>query len=745
MGGNAMIILTFLILASAQHPEGGYVVPDWELSQGSTSYPPIVTPMRDMNGDGHDDWLLDGNDTGYVTLRSGRDGSILWQLFPEASYQSMQVVDLEQDGRDELLYSVSSPSQFVRCVDAETGALLWEMVPTASPTARAKLIHCEDLNGDGVLEVLATDWSPNLTGRAVVTAIDANGTELWSGRPAIGNGGESSFAFHDLDGDGVSEVLVGDGTYSGTYSEQGRIRVADAFTGALRWDALGQSAYSRLGAELMTHDLNSDGQDELLSISSSATAAGMLEAGEVVVFDAFGAIQWSLIGEQPGHALGRELALGDGNQDGWVDLFLGSESFNSKDGLVQAIDGRTGLEQWRAQDWPDAGKSFGGTVHFSAGTVGGPGFLVIGAVEHKSAGFAQKLAGVEFRNPSNGNLVRRELIQSGVNGGEITVHDADHDGEPEAYLRFPQANQAHARLNVVTPSRGILWSATEPLAGKQMVVIEATASRPALVVFSQNTARNGIPAAGEVRCFRMLDGREVWHHSGSLEGGQFGIHFELIDLGASSPQLLRVDPSRVDTDHTRLYRIDRGELVAAFKAAESSLLGYSWLSLTPSVDSDGDGRREWLVVTLRDSMRQFSMGANRLEFLSASQSTISRATGGEVTLELDFTKQSAWWEYRVLLSGHGVGESVLDGQILVPLRRDRYFAISERGELPTGAIPKSTGSLDKNGRQSVKVRFSSKQIPIGMIGRSIHFAVAAREPWGEWDLCSVPVELRFTP
>ncbi len=258
-----------------------------------------VAVVGDVDGDGADDLAVgapgrhDATDTGRVTIFSGRTSQSIREWTGSAAgdffgYALAPVGDLDGDGLADVL--VGAPQKLLPRFFFYTGS--------GGPT------------GPGYAQVLS-----GATGAVIHTV---SGTTLGDGVGAsVGAGG-------DIDGDGVTELLIG-----GTGSQQpGTVRVVSGATGATLRMHTGSYAYDGFGHSVaFLGDLGRDGIDDY-AIGDIGQYAG---DGAVRAYrGATGAEIWSVFGtpgmdSETGFSITR---LGDRDGDGRSDLLVGARADN---------------------------------------------------------------------------------------------------------------------------------------------------------------------------------------------------------------------------------------------------------------------------------------------------------------------------------------------------------------------------------------------------------------------------------
>jgi hypothetical protein len=164
----------------------------------------------------------------------------------------------------------------------------------------------------------ATYVFKNLSGTpAFVIESDASGSQL---------GGMFVSAVGDVDGDGVLDVYAADFSGNAGGPGSGRALVHSGATGALLFDLAGQTAGAGFGIGIAdAGDVDRDGHDDLV-IGAWQHASAAPSGGKVYVYSGkHGTLLRAITGKVMGETFGFDATgVGDVNGDGAIDLLLTS-------------------------------------------------------------------------------------------------------------------------------------------------------------------------------------------------------------------------------------------------------------------------------------------------------------------------------------------------------------------------------------------------------------------------------------
>jgi len=254
---------------------------------------------------------------GYVL--NGLTGAVKWE-YTNSFGARVRLGELDGDGKQEII-GASSWNK-ITIFDADLKSPAWEI---ATPQDIGAVI-VTDTDGDGIPEIIYGDgqWGK-------VHAIDVRSrTERWS----VSNPehGVSGIALGDVDLDGKKELLWGAG---GTSTGPDFLFIADPLTGVIKWQNLDFSGLSALAVG----DVDNDGQDEIVMVTSSSNSG--YDEGIIHIFNArthtlkfqqkLGTRDW-----MGSHHVVR---IGDVDGDGRTEFVVSSADLY--DGFIRVYDGAT--------------------------------------------------------------------------------------------------------------------------------------------------------------------------------------------------------------------------------------------------------------------------------------------------------------------------------------------------------------------------------------------------------------------
>jgi hypothetical protein len=273
----------------------GRVVMELEARQTGELFGRKVGDLGDVNSDGHDDVFVGapqndavGEDAGRGYVFSGRDGSVLLTLDGEEAGDNFGSsgggstdaggtfivvgspnAGLEDRGRTYVYRGLDPEPAFVIEAD-ETGAQLGGMFVSM----------LGDVDGDGVSDVYASDWSNGAagpsTGRAYVHS-GADGCRLYTftGEAAGDGFGIGVADVGDVDADGHADLLIGAWQHAGAAASGGKLYLYSGADGSLVRTVTGRVMGETLGFDTTgVGDVDGDGHIDWLVTSAWSAVMG---------------------------------------------------------------------------------------------------------------------------------------------------------------------------------------------------------------------------------------------------------------------------------------------------------------------------------------------------------------------------------------------------------------------------------------------------------------------------------------
>jgi len=333
--------------------------------QAGADYGFSVAPAGDMNGDGYADALIGAP----LYDNPEIDEGIVRYLYGDAAGPHLGPYTFESN---------------------QAGAKFGTSISTAG-----------DVNGDGLADFII--GAPGYTngqageGAAVLMYGIYPGTVQWTaeGDQAGASFGQSVAIAGDVDGDGLSDVIVGASKYDNGQTDEGRAFLYRGSREGLvgdTWTAESDQANAQLGWALSTAgDVNGDGYADVI-VGAPKYDNGQVDEGRAFLYggSASGLVLtpvWTAEGDQASAEFGYSVATaGDVNGDGYSDVVIGAWKYDcgqTDEGKAFVYHGSAaGLSatpNWTAED-NQASSQFGISVG-TAGDVNGDGYadVIVGA------------------------------------------------------------------------------------------------------------------------------------------------------------------------------------------------------------------------------------------------------------------------------------------------------------------------------------------------------------------------------
>lgn len=617
-------------------------------------------------------------------VKGGARPAVLWESFTTDTLVwpgSIVTFDANLDGIDDVV--MPSDRVWRECVSGADGSRIWRRRAWAG----TRTFPIPDLDGDGVDELYVDEGSLD------VLISGADGSALWLGRRAFESSSElGTVLTAEVNADGIPDLIVAE---VDTIDQRGRLVAIDGKTGLTIWHRRGKSFDARVGGGLELADQTGDGRPELRSLREGAVEYA--EVRDLTTGMLLWAQEWDWAGSVTGSTAGPRWVDVDG--DGLEELVSSSDSLSAGQphlSQVHAWSGWTGLPLW------DFGQIFP------------EGRIVMGLVLHDVDG-DRVLDFVMSTSHPRGASRGRSWI--GVWNGL--------DGRP-------------------------LWIREEYLAagdGGALLVHEEAPGRPTVVLARES---------GEVVLFDALEGnllerRQLFHgrpHDGFLP------LLELVDWNRDGqPEVLARPVLTSGQGRSAAALFDPtpgGEIIWAsdlIRFGVDSTEGVGWFSAVD--DFDGDGWLDPVVAGFADRVpergRLFAL-SGRLgtwhEGLQVEGAPLANAQGGSLRFQADAGEVGALLNYQLLMSENGVGETRF-GSVTLPLAPGLWLSRTAAGFYPPAVRERALGTLDEEGRTRIGFTIPPQALT-AFVGRELAFALTTWDLRGEptWSSAAAVVEIQ---
>lgn len=772
---SLLVPLAFTCLLIDQQPQGGDYVNTWQHSLAQTGRD--LFNATDLNGDGYTDWLHTdpetpngSNNLGSLSAICGKSGTLIWKYIGPVSQASVGgappiVADLDNDGLTEIIVPMplakNGPSYGkgrIAALRGSDGTVIWEK---NAPIKRAQFgsgAQVFDFDGDGHMEIVVPSSGIWHTHPEKLHCLSHIGSDLWEFESSAG--GRLSTQAIDLDLDGRLELIAkAGGTNSGNIPAAGYLAAIDSQDGTEWWEVTGVVGYERVGTRVEWEDFNSDGVLDFLTLGSGA---GSDQKGTIAYFDgATGIENWRLWGKGFQAKLGSVYHLSDLNGDGIRDFILGDPTRNSHDGTVHAIDCSTGNVLWEVNGPLGHATGFGQKLVVDDFFGTGLQQILVGAWSDPLPSLTPMFHGLHLLDGNSGaQLWTHSISFKSMLNSNLTAIDLDQNGTLEivhsngGYVRDFGGNETInvGFVQVIDANGAEYWNSQ----GEDQNDYFGSNVTPAdidgdghleLIIASHDYSPINLKSRGRLEARDGLDGRSIWLRRGISDSHRFGPYHFLFDLNQDGIQEI-LHPNKTahgwnDFSYGEFMALNSSDGSTIWRQEGTDFGTHFPKSFHVTDDIDGDGWDE--ILTLGQGKITLLAGhGNYHPFISATGDEISVSRGGTITLNFDFPEFAKWHEYRLTVSGHGIGTNYRFG-IAIPLIFDSYLDIFMHRELPVNHFRQSHGILDQNGDGRCTVQYLTNEIPVGLIGLQPAFACLARNPWSHWEYCSMPITIKIVP
>jgi outer membrane protein assembly factor BamB len=272
--------------------------------------------IYDVNGDRKPEIIFGDSAYGTLFCLDGK-GEVVWKYKGQSGTDSpAAAADLNGDGTVEVVYgtmkSAADKTGYVNVLEGQTGKLIWAAKVPGHVQCEPGLV---DVNGDGTLDVLATNWY----GDGRLRALNGkDGSELWQFE--TGDSVYHGVSFFDFDKDKKPEIVVAD--------RKGTVWMLEGESGKKVWETkLEKEMEGMVFGPTSLVDADRDGTPEIVVCGTC-----------LHLLDAKGKEKWR--NEYGYRSIARGVAVADVDGDGVDDLAFGEGT------KLRVVRSDTGKEIW---------------------------------------------------------------------------------------------------------------------------------------------------------------------------------------------------------------------------------------------------------------------------------------------------------------------------------------------------------------------------------------------------------------
>lgn len=201
--------------------------------------------IGDINNDGYKEVVYSSCD-GDLYVVNGSNGEVLWKYSTGGMFADPTMYDIDGDGYYEILTVGASGNLYCLNYNGSEEWVVNDRMFSGAPAVG-------DVNGDGDVEVVMGDND------GYVYVINNNGTV--ETRVHVGDMPVTTPSLSDIDGDGIDEIVVVEGTY---------LHVIDYSIDEKKYVVYGLDLGSYLVPPPVLYDVNGDGSDDAVIVSKDA-------------------------------------------------------------------------------------------------------------------------------------------------------------------------------------------------------------------------------------------------------------------------------------------------------------------------------------------------------------------------------------------------------------------------------------------------------------------------------------------
>jgi hypothetical protein len=419
---------------------------------------PVRVTASDLNGDGQMDLIATNNGDGTVSVLMNATAPGASQL-KFASRQTFAVgphpfgvtaADLNGDGRADLVVANNNSQGSISVLLNETspGATVPLFAPqqTFAAGSNCDSVTAVDLNGDGKLDILASNFN-NPAAMVLVNATKPGATTVsFVPAPSLTEGGDSECATAaDLNGDGASDLITAD-LYSGTVSVLFNTTALPQST-TVEYDQPATFATGAAPSAVQAVDINGDGLKDLVVANAQSMSVSVLlnTTAPGATLPSFANQQTFAVGNLPNSVIAADV-----NGDGRMDLITTNLESDTVSVLLNAIvPGATAASFEVQQTFAVGAKPEPAAIADIDGD--GRPDVIVPCYGSNSVSVLLNATTVGATQAA----FTQQTFATGAGPRHATVADINGDGRKDMIVTNYEANTVSVLLNVTTPGAAV--------------------------------------------------------------------------------------------------------------------------------------------------------------------------------------------------------------------------------------------------------------------------------------------------